>query len=313
MTTEELDYIIINEPTPNSDFHIQFKDGNCLYFKYDYFDDSKVWVVAPLNLFQIAPTDWMGYPEPTGKITIPSKIEKSQVTGISFRTFLGCDSLQTIIIPNSVTEISLWAFSGCCSLQSIIVANNNPKYDSRNNCNAIIETASNKLIVGCKSTIIPDSVMAIEVLAFSGCNSLPSIVIPDSVTEVGEKTFVGCSNLHTIVISNSVTKIGRSTFEGCSSLRTIVIPDSVTEIERSTFEGCSSLQTIVIPDSVTEIGECAFKGCNRLHSITISDSVSEIGLAAFRGCRSLRSIKIKNPKLLECTGIHFRKVKIITD
>ena len=79
-------------------------------------------------------------------------------TTIGGYAFYGCSSLQSITIPESVTEIGKDAFSGCNSLQSIVVAKGNPKYDSREGCNAIIETATNKLIVGCPSTTIPEAV-----------------------------------------------------------------------------------------------------------------------------------------------------------
>lgn len=220
--SEELDYIIINKPTPNSDFHIQFKDGNCLYFRYDEYVDSKVWVVAPdVNKYNFP--DWNDYPHRTGKITIPRKVAKSQVAGIDGYAFRDCSSFQTIVIPDSVTKIGHEAFSGCSSLQSIIVDNNNPIYDSRGNCNAIIETSSNTLIAGCKNTIISDSVTKIGGSAFSNCSSLQSIVIPDSVTMIGWWAFNGCNSLQSIVIPDSVTEIGLDAFNGCSSLQSIKI------------------------------------------------------------------------------------------
>ena len=64
-------------------------------------------------------------------------------------------------ITYSVTSIGGSAFEGCKSLTNITVDENNTKYDSRNGCNAIIETASNTLIVGCQNTIIPNSVTSI--------------------------------------------------------------------------------------------------------------------------------------------------------
>ena len=94
-------------------------------------------------------------------ITIPESVTK-----IGDGAFLDCSSLQSITIPKSVTEIGRGAFSGCSSLQSIVVAKGNPKYDSREGCNAIIETATNTLIVGCPSTIIPESVTEIGSHAF---------------------------------------------------------------------------------------------------------------------------------------------------
>ena len=96
-------------------------------------------------------------------------------------------------------------------------------------------------------------------------------VIPDSVTSIGERAFSGCSSLQSIEIPNSVTSIGESAFSGCSGLRSIEIPNSVTSIGSGAFYGCSGLQSIEIPNSVREIGAFpyAFYGCDSLSSITL--------------------------------------------
>ena len=106
--------------------------------------------------------------------------------------FKGCRGLTSIEIPNSVTEIGERAFEGCTGLTSISVVSDNAKYDSRDNCSAIIETVTNILISGCKNTIIPNNVTEIGVAAFEGCTGLTSIVIPNSVTEIGGSAFCGC-------------------------------------------------------------------------------------------------------------------------
>ena len=143
----------------------------------------------------------------------------------------------------------------------MVVESGNPRYDSRNNCNAIIETADNTLIVGCKNTIIPNSVTSIGGWAFSYCWGLTSINIPNSVTAIGAGAFEGCDGLTSVDISNSVTSIGRYAFLNCWNLTSINIPNSVTSIGAGAFEYCTELTSIDIPNSVTSIGNEAFKNC----------------------------------------------------
>ena len=218
----------------------------------------------------------------------------NSVTSIFYSAFSGCSELTSITIPNSVTSIGSGVFSGCYGLNSITVEVGNTVYDSRNNCNAIIKTASNELICGCKNTTIPNSVTSIGYSAFSGCSNLTTITIPNSVTSIGYSAFSGCSNLTTITIPNSVTSIGFSAFSGCSNLTTITIPNSVTYIGESTFSGCSSLTSINIPNSVTYIGEYAFQNCSSLKTITIPNSVTSIRGLAFGYCSALTTVTIPN-------------------
>ncbi len=166
-----------------------------------------------------------------------------------------------------MTAIGKNLFENCNELASIVIESGNPRYDSRNNCNAIIETIYNELIVGCKNTIIPNSVTDIDVWAFAGCSGLTSIVIPNSVTDIWDNAFAGCTGLTSIVFPNSVTDIWDNAFAGCTGLTSIVFPNSVTDICESAFEGCTGLTSIVIPNSVTEIGSWAFRGCSGLTDV----------------------------------------------
>ena len=240
----------------------------------------------------------------------------NSVTNIGDYAFYNCRSLKSIIIPESVTSIGDKALRGCNSLESIIIANRNTKYDSRDNCNAIIETKTNTLILGCKNTNIPNSVTSIGDSAFAHCSSLESIVIPNSVTSIGDYAFCECNSLECVTIGNSVTSIGNGAFEFCSSLEcvtignsvtsigdyaffvcnaleSITIPESVTSIGNGAFEFCSSLESIVIPNSVTSIGGNAFSMCG-LTSIIIAEGVTNIGGGAFHYCDRLKSIVIPN-------------------
>ena len=187
-------------------------------------------------------------------ITIPNS-----VTSIGDRAFYMCSNLMNITIPNSVIGIGEAAFSGCFSLTRLIVDAGNTVYDSRDNCNAIIETASNTLLFGCKNTTISNSVTNIRNRAFEGCSSLTSITIPNSVTSIGDFAFESCSSLTSITIPNSVISIGESAFERCSSLTSITIPNSVTSVGGYAFFGCVGFVSVTsLIENPFQIDESVF-------------------------------------------------------
>ena len=239
------------------------------------------------------------------KGTMPNNtnvIIKEGTAAICSYAFSDCTGLTSISIPNSVTGIGEHVFSGCSGLTSIVVESGNTIYDSRNNCNAIIETATNTLMHGCGTTIIPNSVTSIGYRAFFGCTGLTSITIPNSVTSIDTYAFSDCTHLTSVTIPNSVTSIGYCAFSGCTGLTSITLPNSVTSIGNFAFEGCCRLYSIDIPNSVTTIGGSAFENCRSLTSITIPSNVERVENNAFRGCTSLTSI-IWNAK--ECYGTDY--------
>ena len=205
---------------------------------------------------------------------LTSVVIPNSVTEIGDSAFDGCWELTSIEIPDSVTKIGRRAFLYCEGLTNIKVAEGNPVYDSRGGCNAIIETESNKLLEGCQSTVIPDSVTEIGGSAFHGRTVLTSIEIPDSVTEIGECAFQGCTRLTSVEISDSVTEIGCYAF-ACCGLINIVIPDSVTNIGGSAFKNCTGLTNVEIHSSEIEFGRGVFSDCKNLKSIKVPSNTAD--------------------------------------
>ena len=180
-------------------------------------------------------------------IIIPSTYNGLSVTSIGERAFLGCESLESIEIPDSVTSIGDYAFGYCESLTSIE---------------------------------IPASVTSIGDGAFGYCSSLETIKVDGNNTKYKSidgnlyskdgKTLIQYAIGKTAVsflIPDSVTSIGDYAFYTCYSLTRIEIPDSVASIGSSAFENCDSLTSIKIPASVTSIGSSAFSSCYTLTSI----------------------------------------------
>ena len=222
---------------------------------------------------------------------LSSVIIPPNVTTLENGAFKSCN-LQHIIIPKSVTSIGEDVFYGNGALEDVCVENGNPVFDSRNDCHAMIETATNKLIRGGSHSVIPDGIVAIASKAFMGCKGLESLVIPESVTSIGEQAFWGCSNLTTVNIPEHVTALNYMVFSGCSALTEITVPPSVTSMKEYVFNLCSSLTTVNFLASVTSISTGAFKECTALASFAIPESVTSIESSAFAGCTALTSISI---------------------
>ena len=141
------------------------------------------------------------------------------VESIGSYAFFCCWNLASLTIPSSVTNVKLDAFAACDGLTSIVVDSGNPIYDSRNNCNAIVRTLDNTIVLGCKTTTIPTSVTTIGVSAFSSIPELFTIKIPDNIIKICEFAFSNCDSLKTVELGIGVVEIERWAFRECKSLK----------------------------------------------------------------------------------------------
>ena len=245
------------------------------------------------------------------------------VSTIGDNAFLNCSGLKNITIGAGVTSISPSSFNGCVSLEYIEVVDNRI-YDSRGYCNAIIETATNTLIMGCKTTTIPNTINVIGNYAFSDCVGLTDVTIPNSVSTIGRQAFTDCTSLTSVTVGKGVTSIGNLAFVGCKNLAEVhisdlaawcntvmhgtiwecaynlylndnlvvdlVIPNEVTTIGSGVFEDCTSLQTVHMGQNVSTIEGFAFYDCSNLRSVTIGQGIKSIQWAAFSNCRNIKEV-----------------------
>lgn len=218
----------------------------------------------------------------------------------------------SISIPDTLIEISKYAFAECKLDGNINVDQNNPNYDSREGCNAVIETKTDTLIRGSEKTIIPDSIRIIGEYSFSDLQYLPSIVIPEGVVRIEDNAFKNCYRLREIDIPSTIVSIG-SAFTNCANIDVRI---NNLEAWCNIEFGCNPLSMgrwydgyvghlktsnlyidrdcisdLVIPSTITSIKHSAFQGCY-LKSVKIPHTVTSIGGCAFCGCSYLTSILI---------------------
>ena len=181
-----------------------------------------------------------------GNLVIPSEVNGYTVTEIANDAFSYNSGMTSLTIPQSVTKIGSGIVVSCSALTAITVEEGNPVYDSRNNCNAIIETNTNKLLAGCATTVIPDNITAIADQAFYFVGSLKAVTLPKGLTSIGENAFA-YTGLTTIDIPGSVTSFGWGPFNGCSSLSTVkVYWDTPLPASNYTFKTRANI-TLIIP------------------------------------------------------------------
>lgn len=210
------------------------------------------------------------------------------MTRLDDYAFYNCYLDSIIYIPRSVEHIGMSVFDPHLYIEGFVVDKSNTIYDSREGCNAIIETETNTLLFGCKNSVIPHGVVSIAPRAFIGAPGPERLDIPSTVTEIGTKAFYH-SGVKELTIPESMTRIEDYTFQWSEQLRRVTLPATLTSIGYGAFSHCA-LTELVIPDGVTELGDFAFDCCEQLQTLTIGKKVRKIGFAAFEGCSRLSKV-----------------------
>lgn len=199
------------------------------------------------------------------------------VTSVGGYAFQGCESLETVTLPESVQSIGPCAFFYCSQLQAVAVP-------------VGVAEIPYRAFYGCAgltSLTLPDTVTVIGMGAFDGCKSLTNLELPDGLTELGSSALSGCSSLTELVIPESVTVLGLNALSGCSGLTELTLPAGLTELGDYALSGCSGLTELTLPEGLVTLGTGALRNCASLTAVTIPASVTNIGAHAFIGCDNL--------------------------
>ena len=266
---------------------VTFKGNNPDEFEYEYKNgevDIPQSVTYNGREFTVTAIAGQAFKNPyISRINIPEGIKV-----IKDSAFIYCNLSEILRIPASVEYFGLSNMYPALYIDSIAIDKENPFYDSRQGCNAIIETATNTLIAGCKNTVIPYGVERIAKDAFVCCEELKDISIPATVKEIGAKAFAK-SKITEVNIPEGVTTLEEYTFQYCEHLQNVTLPESLTEIRLAALSHCG-FRELLIPNGVRTIGDYAFDYCEKLETVTIGSGVQEIGYCAFDGCKRLERV-----------------------
>ena len=182
-------------------------------------------------------------------IYIPSSVEV-----LNDKSFSNMPTLKTIVIGSGLREVSKYALCNVPKLESIVIDPDNIYFDSAEGVNAIIDKATNTLVKGCKSSVIPNGVKIIERYAFYGCKELEYIILPETVEVIKEYAFYNCLELKWIVLPKMLTTIGESAFFYCGMLKTIYNNSSISFAIGDISNGFIALKA----SNIYNIGEWSF-------------------------------------------------------
>ena len=151
------------------------------------------------------------------------------ITQIDEDAITNCQALKSVSFPASIREISEGAISSCDALERLIVESGNRRYRSVNDC--IIDIKAHELVLGCKSSVIPDdgSVLSIRAFAFSGYNGL-DIKIPACIETIQDFAFYNCDGTITCDVALQPEGWGKEWQSGKAKVKWKEIPKPQTAL-----------------------------------------------------------------------------------
>ena len=193
--------------------------------------------------------------------------------------FFGCNSLKSVVIPDTVHTIGPVAFAYCRALTDVSQM---------------------------------ESVTVLKNSAFRGCSALSRIELSSSLKEIETGVFDECSSLTQVIIPSEATTIEGGIFRDCPGLKTAgpiggdynIQYGWKKAIPEYAFYQCSSLEQITFPSGLEQIGSHAFYDCSALTELEIPENAL-IGFVTFAECTGLQSVIIPGTVTIDPEGRPF--------
>ncbi len=252
VTIDGLDYIINTGKKTASVTKAENYSGRCTIPSYVTVDNinysvksiaAKAFYNTSITEIVLGDVETIGqeafrYCSQLGSVSFPTSL-----TSIASRAFANCTKITSLEISSELSSLGECVFSGCNGVNSVIVDDDNQMYESQGS-NAIIEKETQKLIFGCKNTIIPNGVVEIGEEAFFDVD-IKKISIPSTVKSIGNNAFNLCRSLEEVSLPEGVETVGANAFANCEAISTIELPNSMKNFGESIFYGCKGLQNVV--------------------------------------------------------------------
>ncbi len=258
-------------------------------------------------------TPWYPYASDITSVILPEGM-----TGISAFAFVYCSSLTAITIPSTITSIGTQPFFGCTSLQSVVwnavdcaqasARNLAPFHDVRNQITSFtfgdgVETIPGALCYGMSgitSCTLPESLVNINIWAFSGCSGLTEITLPGNVEYLGRQSFQNCTGLTSITIPEKVELMADSVFCGCTNLTSVIWNAKACAINGTAAKYYpfyyirSQITSFTLGSAVTSLPQGCCRSLTGLTEITIPAGLTSIPARCFQDCSSLATLTFES-------------------
>ena len=234
---------------------------------------------------------------------------------IGGQAFSSANKVKSIFIPKTVKSIGGHCINATCVVE---VDSENPYYDSRDNCNAIIKTSSNTLTSG---NTLTKFVEGIEEIAYWSMNGSPSIIhMPSTLKSIRMQAFSSIASIKEVYLNEGLKTIDSYAFSNCGNMTVFNFPTTLTgcmpnaitgtPFYRSLSDGLLYINDwvwtyknsanntnidVIVENGYTRLGDFAFDGnFSFIKSLDLPDTLTTIGIASVRGLSKVERIIIRS-------------------